>query len=221
MPVGLHEFADNPEPRCPVILLIDNSGSMSGQPIQELNKGLVAFKQSVQEDAMASLRLEVAIVTFGPVRLLQDFVTIDRFVPPQLQAEELTPMGEAIEYALDLLDVRKETYKNNGIQYYRPWIFLITDGSPTDNWQNAAQRVRDGEAKKKLAFFAVGVDRADMNILSLIAPPNRPPIKLNGLNFKDMFVWLSNSLGRVSTQKVGDPTQQAQTALQPVGWGSA
>jgi uncharacterized protein YegL len=68
MPVGLPEFVENPENRCPVILLLDSSGSMSGQPIQELNRGLAAFKEDVQKDAQASLSVEVAIVTFSPDR---------------------------------------------------------------------------------------------------------------------------------------------------------
>ena len=120
MPVGLPEFVDNPEPRCPVILLCDTSGSMSGEPINNLSAGLAAFKDEVYRDEIASLRVEVALVTFGPVKLAQDFVTIDNFTSPRLVADGVTPMGEAIEYSLDLLERRKETYKNNGIQYYRP-----------------------------------------------------------------------------------------------------
>lgn len=55
MPVGLPEFVENPENRCPVILLLDTSGSMYGQPIQELNRGLAAFKEDVLRDSQASL----------------------------------------------------------------------------------------------------------------------------------------------------------------------
>ncbi len=215
MPIGLPEFVDNPEPRCPVILLCDASGSMSGAPINALNAGLTAFKEDVYRDEIASLRVEVAIVTFGPVRLVQDFVTIDNFTSPLLKADGVTPMGGAIEYALDLLEERKETYKNNGIQYYRPWVFLITDGAPTDSWHYAAQQVRQAEAQRRLLFFAVGVEGADMSTLRQIAPPERPPVLLNGLDFRSMFQWLSTSMKRVSSSQVGG----TMIALPPVGWG--
>ncbi|WP_427160531.1 vWA domain-containing protein [Aliinostoc sp. HNIBRCY26] len=214
MAIGFPEFVENPENRCPVILLLDTSGSMRGQPIQELNRGLAAFREDVLKDAQASLSVEVAIVTFGPVRLMQDFVTIDQFTPPKLEAEGVTPMGQAIEYALDLLENRKQTYKDNGILYYRPWVFLITDGAPTDSWEGAAQRVREAEERRRLSFFTVGVQSADMNKLRQIAPPQRPPVMLNGLDFRALFVWLSTSMKRVSSGKVGEAV-----ALPPVGWG--
>ncbi|MBD2727204.1 VWA domain-containing protein [Nostoc sp. FACHB-892] len=215
MAVGMPEFVENPENRCPVILLLDTSGSMSGQPIQELNRGLAAFKADVLKDSQASLSVEVAMITFGPiVKLTQDFVTIDQFTPPTLEVDGVTPMGGAIEYALDFLESRKQTYKDNGILYYRPWVFLITDGAPTDSWQSAAQRMREAEAQRRLSFFAVGVQGADMNILKQISVPERLPIMLNGLDFREMFVWLSASMKRVSSGKVGQAV-----ALPAMGWG--
>ncbi|MCC5631433.1 VWA domain-containing protein [Nostoc sphaeroides CHAB 2801] len=215
MAVGMPEFVENPENRCPVILLLDTSGSMSGQPIQELNRGLAAFKQDVLKDSQASLSVEVAIITFGPiVKLTQDFVTIDQFTPPTLEVDGRTPMGAAIEYALDFLENRKQTYKDNGILYYRPWVFLITDGAPNDSWESAAQRLRQAEAQSRLSFFAVGVKGADMNILKQISPPQRPPVRLDGLDFREMFVWLSASMKRVSSGKVGQAV-----ALPSMGWG--
>ncbi len=214
MPVGLPEFVENPENRCPVVLLLDTSTSMAGTPIQELNRGVGVFKEDLQRDIKAGLSVEVAIVGFGPVRLIQDFTTMAEFTPPRLEADGFTPLGQAIEYAIDLLETRKAVYKENGIQYYRPWIFVITDGAPTDDWQNAAQRVRLGEADRKFCFFAVGVEGADMTTLKQIAPPERPPVLLNGLDFQPLFVWLSASMKRVSSGKVGE-----MLALPPVGWG--
>lgn len=214
MPVGLPEFVENPENRCPVVLLLDTSSSMSGEPIDELNRGVSIFKEEVLKDTKASLSVEVAIATFGPVQLVQDFVTIPEFNPPTLEANGLTPMGAAIEFGLDAIESRKEIYKANGIQYYRPWIFLITDGAPTDAWENAARRVREGEAEGKFCFFTVAVEGADMDTLKEINTVERPPILLNGLDFKSLFVWLSTSMKRVSSAKVGE-----MLALPPVGWG--
>ncbi|MEP0872782.1 VWA domain-containing protein [Trichocoleus desertorum AS-A10] len=217
MPVGQPEFIDNPEPRCPVVLLLDRSGSMAGQPIEELNRGLMIFKESVEEDALASLRVEIAIVSFGPVELAQDFVTIDGFVPPRLTADGGTPVGEAIDFTLDLLETRKRIYKADGVPYHQPWVWLITDGAPTSPWRNAAEQINRAEANRQLSFFTVAVEGADMAILRQIAPPQRPPLLLNGLDFKSMFLWLSQSMKRVSTGKPGD----GMTVLPAVGWGSA
>ncbi|WP_353931725.1 VWA domain-containing protein [Okeanomitos corallinicola TIOX110] len=212
------EFADNPEPRCPVVLLLDISGSMSGSPIDQLNAGVATFKQEIEQDATASLRVEVAIITFGgTANLIQDFVTIDQFNPPHLTASGSTSMGAAIQMALREVENRKTEYKNNGIQYYQPWVFLITDGGPTDSWQSAAQQVRQADADRKISFFAVGVQGANMNILSQIAPPNTPPLMLDGLRFADLFRWLSDSMKRVSSSKVGT----TQVSLPPVsGWAT-
>jgi uncharacterized protein YegL len=214
MPVGLPEFVQNPENRCPVILLLDTSGSMIGDAINALNQGVSLFKENIQTDTKASLSVEVALITFGPVQLVQDFVTIDQFEPPTLVADGVTPMGEAIEYALDCLETRKAVYQANGIQYYRPWIFMITDGAPTDLWQDAAARIRQGETDRKFCFFSVAVEGADFKTLSQIVSPERPPVLLNGLDFQSLFVWLSKSMKRVSSGRVGEVL-----ALPPIGWG--
>lgn len=95
MPVGLPEFAENPENRCPVILLLDTSASMAGQPIQELNRGMGLFKEDLLKDTQASLSAEVAIVSFGPVKLLQDFVTVDSFIPPPVNCRWCDPHGSS------------------------------------------------------------------------------------------------------------------------------
>lgn len=207
------EFASNPEPRCACVLLLDTSGSMGGKPIAALNEGLRAFAADLGGDPLARQRVEVAVVTFGGgVEVANDFVTAGQFEPGRLSAGGGTPMGEAVLRGLQMVDERKATYKANGIVYYRPWVFLITDGEPTDHWQEAADAVRGAEEANGLAFFAVGVEGANHDILTKLAV--RTPLRLDGLKFVELFVWLSQSQRRVSSSRPGD-----QTALPPVeGW---
>jgi uncharacterized protein YegL len=224
------EFADNPEPRCPVVLLLDVSGSMAGRPIDELNQGLRDFAATLQSDRLAALRVEVAVITFGgQVHSLdvsgggqgdagfdanRAFVTLDHFTPPTLDAGGETPMGEAVRRGLQLLRERKDVYKSNGSDYFRPWVFLITDGKPNDaGWETVPDLVKAEEQRKGLLFYAVGVEGADMKTLALFSD-DRPPMKLKGLAFREMFEWLSKSLSAVAQSRPGE-----QVALPAVGWG--
>jgi uncharacterized protein YegL len=212
------EFAENPEPRCPCVLLLDTSSSMRGAPITALNEGLRAFRDDLMQDSLALRRVEVAVVTFdSDIQLVQDFVTVDRFDPPTLTAQGYTHMGAAIHQALDMVQARKEQYRANGVAYYRPWVFMMTDGEPQDEpdevVEQAAQRLKADETQNRIAFFAVGVEKANMARLRTIV--ERTPLKLKGLNFVDMFVWLSASMQAVAQSKPDD-----QLALPPPEWGT-
>lgn len=245
VPFGDVALATNPEPRCPCVLLLDTSGSMGaivsnagedtgkttqvdGQTyrvvtggvsrIDLLNEGLRAYQTEVVSDALAAQRVEVSVITFGgTVQTVSPFVIASQFTPPTLVANGETPMGAAILQAIEAVAERKRLYKQNGLHYYRPWIFFITDGEPTDEWQAAATKVREGEASKAFAFFAVGVEGANFDILKQISTA-RQPLKLKGYSFREMFLWLSQSQKSVSQS---NPGQEDQVKLQaPTGWAN-
>lgn len=204
------EITENPDPRCPVVLVLDTSGSMEGEPIKELNAGIETFKREINKNQVAKNRVDVAIITFGgeTPQLVQDFITVKDFNPFTLRADGRTPMGGAINMALEQLQQRKDYYKTEALAYYRSWLFLISDGAPTDDWSDIPEKLQRDVDKKKLIFYAVGVNNADMNILRQIAPKNPREInslyELKDLNFQKLFLWLSSSMITVSTSKIGD-----------------
>jgi len=218
VPFANLEFAENPEPRCACLLLLDTSGSMRGAKIAQLNAGLAEFARQLRGDSMAAKRVEVAVITFGPVKVVQPFITADTFISPGLHADGQTPMGEAVKRAIDMVAERKKAYRANGIGYYRPWIFMISDGEPTDDVAAAAQLIKQGEAKKSFMFYAVGVENADIGKLAKVS--TRKPLRLKGLAFDKLFVWLSDSLSSVSRSQPGD-APALENPASPDGWASA
>lgn len=210
------DLVTNPTSRIACTLVLDVSGSMSGSPIEELNKGLKRFVEEVQNDDFAAYAVDLAIVTFGGmVQVHTPFQNMSTIQVEQLYASGGTPMGEAVETAMDLIEERKDEYKRKGVSYYRPWLFLFSDGQPTDYYKKSAQALKMANANKGLLSFGIGIGGGcDMNTLAEFCPDERPPVKLNDVNFKEFFLWLSASLRQVSSSVPG-----TQIKLPPTdGW---
>lgn len=216
------DLVNNPTARVPVCLCLDVSGSMYGQPINELNDGVRLFYEAIKEDETALYAAEVCIVTFGDdARCLVDFSSLEiQPDPPVLQASGLTPMGEAVNIGLDMLEKRKNEYKSKGVDYYQPWLVLMTDGGPNGDASELARaigRTVDMADKKKLSVFPIGIGSdADMDVLAKFSP-RRPPLKLQGLKFREFFEWLSQSVSRTSQSMPGENVQLDVEGIK--GWG--
>ena len=191
------------EPRCPVMLLLDVSNSMEGEPHRQLQAGLQVFANYLREDTLSRRRVEVGICTFGDESLeVWPFVQAIEFEPPELTLRGTTPMGAALRAGLQAVEERIQEHVDEGRSYYRPWLLLISDGAPTDEWLSAAKLIREAEKGQRLHFFAVGVEDADREVLNSIS--SRSAKKLAGLDFGKLFRWVSKGLISVSHSGTGD-----------------
>lgn len=206
------EFDKNPEPRCPCLLVIDVSRSMGVKNrIDQVNQGLQSLANYLEQDRLASLRAEIALLTFSDSHeLVQDFVPASQFKPPQLRPQKGTNALPAIDEGLRLIASRKAQYQSNGINYYRPLLIFMTDGeifAPKHYTAPPVIAARDKLAqahnKRQIAFFAVGATQdASMDALKVISPT--PPKRLSETRFPEFFQWLSRSLTTVSQSEIED-----------------
>lgn len=180
------------------VLAVDVSGSMGGVPLQQLNEGLRAFGEALKADDKASGCADVCVIAFNhQVTTVLPFSPASEYYVPQLSAMGGTCMNEAIITSLDALEMRKQEYKNIGVDYWRPWFFLLTDGYATDenHWgADAHRRLQEALQRKKVNFFPMGIGpEADIGKLKSYTS-NGQVLKAELTSFKEAFEWLSNSL---------------------------
>lgn len=219
MRVRTEDLLLNPTNRVPISLCLDVSGSMTGPPINELNGGVGLFFEALRADPIASASAEVAIVTFSDSpQLVVDFQGLDKIgQAPSLSASGSTDLGGGVTMALDALEARKREYQAAGVDYFQPWLVLMTDGAPTTTaHQQAAPRVCQLEGQGKLVVFPIGIgDGADMSVLAQFSK-KKSPLRLQGLNFRQFFEWLSKSVVRVSQSRPGEKVQLDTEGIK--GW---
>lgn len=196
------------EPHMACVLLLDTSGSMCGDPINSLNRAINDFKEQTSMDELAQKRVDVAIVEFNDTaRVVQDFTPLSQMEPVTLSATGCTAMGAGINLAIDIVKERNRFYNSMGTPCFKPWIFMITDGAPTDNIDSARQRIIDEESKGshgKLKFWAVGVPGYSKETLTSLT---KRCIALNEANFNGIFNWLSESMVTISVSRVDENPQ--------------
>lgn len=194
-----HDLIENPSPRCACMVVLDTSGSMNGAAIEQLNEGFQFFINALKEDEIAAYSVEVGVITAGESVIEQLPFTAAYNIEHVkcFRASGLTPLGKATELALRRLEERKKEYKKNGVAYYQPWLVIISDGVPTDLYEHVANKARDLSQNRKLVCLPVGVNGANLSILSQFT--HRGAKKLDGLKFNEFFDWLSTSMSRVSS----------------------
>ncbi len=198
---GALAYADNPHPRCPVALLLDCSQSMEGEPVAELNAALRQFLDELGGDPVAAMSVEPGVITFGEtVSALRPFGPPGGTLPPpEIKAAGRTPMGAALRLALSEISARRRFYRGHGLPAYAPWIVLMTDGQPNDDWRGVAAEALSLSKAGRLVLIGVALGgHADMTTLREIVGVDPGPFRLRGLCFRNFFRWLSDSLHTVA-----------------------
>lgn len=213
--------------RTPTVLILDTSGSMKEAPsganmsrIELLNRGLEQFKEEVLEKTHAERRVDLSVIAFGGrAEVVDEFSQVKNWEPPRLEPGGKTPMGNAIEMAIDRVEDVKSTYTQQGINYNRPILWLLTDGKPDmkeggERWKIVKRQLEVGTNKDKFIFFALGMGDADVERLSRLAEgTGKPALKMNPGQFSEFFNFVSNSLESHS-ESSGD----IDISEQEMGW---
>ena len=209
------DYSGNANQRTPCVLILDASGSMTSTGsrgktrIQELNEGIKTLEEALKSDDAAISRVQLGIVSVGgpsnSAEVLMDWTDVENFESFPLTANGQTPLGTGVRLGLKMIDQVKSDLKDNGINYTRPWMMIITDGEPTDSnaeWSQATIECKKAEADKKVEIFTIAVEGANLAKLNQLSI--RPPVMLDGVKFNELFLWLSSSLSAASRSRPGD-----------------
>lgn len=202
------DFAKSTKKRLPICFCLDTSGSMiaptaSGKTrMAELNDAFSKFITAMKANDEVSSSADIAMITFGgQAGILQNFSPIANLDVPtiEVKARSLTPMGEAIQVALKLLEIRKDGYKQKGIEYYQPWLVVLTDGEPEgknaiDEMNKAIQQTTELESQNKLVVFNIGIgDDVNLDVLKKLSVKRENPISVGETNLDEVFEFLGKS----------------------------
>jgi uncharacterized protein YegL len=199
--------------RLPIYLLLDCSGSMTGEPIEATRQGVRALLSDLRSDPQALETAYLSVITFASsaqqVCPLTELLT---FQEPTLDASGSTALGEALTLLEQCVskEVRKATPQQKGD--WKPLIFLMTDGQPTDSWESAADRIKKARVGNIIACAAG--PGADSNMLKRIT---EIVVELNNLQpdtLKAFFKWVSSSI-KTTSQNVAQQPADAPVNLPP------
>jgi len=190
-------MADYSGRRLPVYMLLDCSGSMSGQPIEAVRQGIKALIMELKGDPQAVETAYLSVITFdSSARQVAPLADLVNFREPSINASGSTAMGEALSLLEKCMDkeVKKTTSSQKGD--WKPLVFIMTDGQPTDSWQGPADRIKQKKVGNIIACAAgAGADEQMLKRVTEIV------VKLDNLapdTLKAFFKWVSDSIKTTS-----------------------
>ena len=197
--------------KLPVCLILDTSGSMSEREkssrgmvvkIDELNKNIDTLLQTIKNDSNARIMSDICMISCGgeQPKVINGYTNVEKIHFNHINPYGRTPLGASVEMALDLLSKRREYYRNNGIEHYKPILMIMSDGQPTEEdyvVYNAAQRCTNAVNNEGLKVLPIGIgESARLDILDMFSPK----VKAKCIDNMDVFVKLFEMLSRSMSQ---------------------
>lgn len=186
--------------RLPVYLLVDTSGSMMGEPIESVRNGLQMLVSALRQDPYALETAYLSVITFDSyVNQVTPLTDLMSFQLPDIHANGLTSLGGALSMLKDCINREVKTSTETTKGDWKPVVFLLTDGLPTDDLQRGIDDIRTVKTGTFVAC-AAGAG-ADTNLLKTITETVVSLDTADANSIKQFFKWVSASIS-VSSQKV-------------------
>lgn len=186
--------------RLPVYLLLDTSGSMSGEPIEAVKNGVQILISTLMQDPYALETTYLSIITFdNDAKQVLPLTELPSFQMPTLNVTGITAMGSALKLVAEKIDIEVQKTTADVKGDWKPLIFLMTDGSPTDDIQKGIDRLR--QSKIGLVIACAAGQAADTQKLKQITEIVVQLDTADSNTIKAFFKWVSASIS-TGSQKI-------------------